>query len=294
MSFVTKLVIVATTALSLGSVACVVGETKYETIEYDPHLAVAGLRCSGTPVKPDLSTLKACKAGGGKGTGKGHCYSRLKAGIDEANGKEFADPTCGDGEICVGDNILEAEGGKLKTCTFTAAGAPQPGVCMENLSAQMATNFALLKKGDTECEETQACTPCINPITKEDTKLCGKIGVFDKECTEGAKGKQVELCCAGLGQCMPTSSVPGGAGEDLPKDSCSQKDEAHVCAPSALIDGKGEKCSLAGADGVCLPFCFADVVKGAQAGIRSSCNALSFCLPCAAAKAKGFDMPGCE
>lgn len=294
MSFVAKLVVLAVSAVSLGSVACSIGQTRYETIEYDPHLAVAGVTCTGTPIKADLSTLKACKGGGGKGTGKGHCYPRTKTGIDKANAVEFADPVCADGEVCVGDNMLEANGEKLKSCTFTATGKAQPGVCMENLSKQMAANWSILKAGDTDCDETQACTPCVNPMTGEDTKLCGPMGVFDHDCTEGEKGKQVELCCAGLGQCMPTSSVPDGAGDSLPTDSCGQKDEPKVCAPSALIDGKAEKCDVAGVDGVCLPFCFADVVKGAQAGLRSSCNALSFCLPCAAAKASGFNMPGCE
>lgn len=163
---------------------------------------------------------------------------------------------------------------------------------MANLSQSTAANFDILKKDDTDCDEDEVCSPCIHPIKKEDTGVCQKVGVHAQDCTEGEKGKQVELCCMGLGVCMPKDSTPEGAGESLPKDSCKESEQ--ICAPANLIDGKGEKCDVAGLDGVCLPTCFAEMVKGAQAGMRSSCNALSFCLPCAAAKLAGFDMPGCN
>ena len=293
MSLLHKLVVLVVTALSLGSVACVVGETRYETIEYDPHTAVAGLVCKSPIVKVDPSTLTKCKGGSDKSTGKGHCFPRLRAGVDEKNAEELKDPACKDDEICVADKILEAGGKELKKCTFKI-GTPQEGRCMANLAKQMGENWDLMKQGDTECDADEACSPCIHPITKEDTHLCQPIGVFADNCSEGGeKGKQVELCCAGLGLCMDKSAAPDGAGDSLPKDSC--KSNAQVCAPANLIDGKAEKCSaIGGADGVCLPICFADMVKGAQAGLRSSCNALSFCLPCAAAKLSGFDMPGCN
>lgn len=293
MSLLDKLVVLVVTSLSLGSVACVVGETRYETIEYDPHTAVAGLVCKSPMVKADLSTLKKCKGGSDKSTGKGHCYPRLRTGVDEKSAEQFKDSTCADDEICYPDKILEANGAELKKCTFKI-GTPQEGRCMANLAKQMADNWDLMKKDDTECDPDEACSPCINPIDKSDTKICQPVGVFESNCSEGgAKGQKVELCCAGLGLCMDKSAAPEGAGDSLPKDSC--KKDAQICAPANLIDSKAEKCSsIGGADGVCLPICFADMVKGAQAGLRSSCNALSFCLPCAAAKLSGFDMPGCE
>lgn len=293
MSFASKIVILVSAALSVGSVACVVGESRVEVIEYDPHLAVAGMVCKSPFVKVDVKSLKPCK---GSGTGKGHCYPKLKTGMDAETQKQFEDPTCKDDEVCVGDNILEAGGGELKECTFKGAGKAEKGRCMANLARDMAANFKYLKSTEVpgECDADEACSPCIHPIKKEDTKICGKVGVYESNCSEGGeKGKQVELCCAGLGICMPADSVPDGAADSLPKDSCKSKD-APVCAPASLIDGKAQACDIAGISGVCLPYCFAEMVKGAQAGIRSSCNALSFCLPCAAAKASGFDMPGCE
>lgn len=294
MSFLSKLVVVAVASLSLGSVACVIGEKRVEVIEYDPHLAVAGMICTSPFVNVDVKGLTACK---GSGTGKGHCYPKARTGMDANQAKQYADPTCKDDEVCVGDNILEAGGtDSLKRCTFRAAGKEEEGRCLANLAKDIAANFKYLKgtEEDGVCDEDEACSPCIDPRNKEDTKICGKVGVYEKDCAEGGeKGKQLELCCAGLGICMPPDSIPDGAADSLPKDSCQSKD-APVCTPAALIDGKAEKCDLAGVDGVCLPFCFADMVKGAQAGVRSSCNALSFCLPCAAAKLSGFNMPGCE
>jgi hypothetical protein len=293
MSFASKLIIVVSAALSVGSVACVVGETRTEVIEYNPHLAVAGMVCNSPYVKPDLKSLKACHAAG---TGKGHCYSKAKSGTNAENAKEVADPTCKDDEICIADKVLEAGGtDALKKCTFRAAGKDEEGRCMANLAQQMSANFKYMKSTEKDgvCDDDEACSPCIDPRNKESTGICGKVGVHEEDCTEGAKGKQLELCCAGLGICMPSDSVPGGAADSLPKDSCKSKD-APICTPANLIDGKGETCEIAGQDGVCLPTCFADMVKGAQSALRSSCNALSFCLPCAAAKAAGYDMPGCK
>lgn len=293
MSLLRNLVVLTITGLSLGSVACSIGQTRHEIIEYDPHLATAGKVCSSPFVKVDVKSLTACKAGGGKGTGKGHCYPKAKTGQDDATAAQFEDPACKPDEVCVGDNILEAGGGELKKCTFKATGKAEEGRCMANLARDMAANFSILKSTEEgPCDADEACSPCTDPRTKEDTHICKAVGVYEKECSDGDKGKQIDLCCAGLGICMPADSVPGGAADSLPRDAC-KKDDAPVCVPASLVDGKGQACEIAGAPGMCLPFCFADMVKGAQAGLRSSCNALSFCLPCSAAKLAGFDMPGC-
>jgi hypothetical protein len=283
MSIVSKLVVVLTAALSVGSVACVIGEARTEVVEYDPHKATQELVCDSDFVKADTSGLTAC---GGAGGGKGHCYDRTKTtlGADD----EFADPKCKDTEVCVPDKILAAAGKKLKTCTFKATGTPAPGACMSVISKQINGNIAALKSD--ECDDDEGCTPCINPIDKTDTHTCDEQGVHADACTGGALGKQTELCCHGNGLCIDGDAVPGGQQDSLDRQTC--KKDNQVCAPAALVDGTPHKCSALGISGVCLDFCFAEMLQGAKAIGRGDCGPTEICLPCLIGKGQG--VPGCE
>lgn len=284
-----SLVVLVLTSLSLGSVACVIGEEKHEVIYYDPHTTSSTLTC-GTDDFTKVSTdgLKAC----GKGRkGKGHCYDRMKVGSiggphDPKGSNDYETDECEDSEICVPDKILSANGTSLQKCDFGG----NPGVCMSGVAKRISENWGALKRG--ECDgEDEVCTPCKDPTANNaDTHTCGEMGVHAGNCQGGKGASGVSLCCHGLGLCTEKDGVPDGKADQLPKDSC--KKDSQVCAPAAMIDNKPERCELPGGfDGVCLPYCFADMFEGAKAAVRSSCNALSFCLPCAVGKSQG--MPGC-
>ncbi|MDB5215601.1 MAG: hypothetical protein JWO86_3528, partial [Myxococcaceae bacterium] len=106
-------------ACTMTVAACTVGETTYLTVE-QPSRAVSEVKtCSGAFAKPDVSTLKAC------GNNKGHCYDGAKTAISNL-------PACdGSSDSCIPDKVLEANGGKLKSCTFFVGG--KPGVCMSTM-----------------------------------------------------------------------------------------------------------------------------------------------------------------
>jgi hypothetical protein len=206
---------------------------------------------------------------------------------DPKGDNDYEDPACQESEICVPDKILEANGQKLQSCEFGG----NPGVCMSKIAKRINDNASALPKGGCDGDD-EVCTPCKDPTAgNADTHTCDAMGVHGDACVGGKGASGVSLCCNGLGLCTEKDGIPGGNADSLPKDSC--KKESQVCAPAALIDNKPEKCELPGGiDGVCLPFCFAEQLQGAKAGLRSSCNALSFCLPCAVGKSQG--MPGCE
>jgi hypothetical protein len=217
------------------------------------------------------------------GMGKGFCYDKTKVDLV---GDNYVDPACDKGEYCVPRKHFTLGGDKAKTCDFMG----KPGACASLVATEMAQSAAALQQGP--CDEDEKCSPCIDPRNGKPSGVCDEIGVHEQPCVGGKGSSCVTLCCAGLGVCLGAENVPGGAADSLPADSCKGD---KVCAPASLVDGKPQKCdAIGGLDGVCLPFCFAEMVKGVQAGLRSSCNALSFCLPCAAAKSQGMQMPGCE
>ena len=263
--------LIALAACALAAAACSVGETSYETVE-SPIRKVSTIKtCSGAFAKPDLSTLTAC------GDGHGHCYAGSKTLLPEL-------PSCtGSGDTCIPDKVLEANGGKLKACTFLNK---KPGACMSLLVKQIAEHEDQL--GKDVCDDDERCTPCISPIDGTNTKLCDAIGVYQDECKGGAGAKQAS-CCHGQGVCMSRDGVPEDSRDDMLQDTCGRE---KVCAPAAMVDGTPESCSVLGASGVCIDLCFAKMLGPAAGVMRAGCNATSVCLPCVIGKTRG--MPGCD
>jgi hypothetical protein len=149
-------------------IACSIGETNYESFETPARKVTAVKTCSGGFTKPDISSLTAC----GDGDAKGHCYEGAKTMVTGL-------PACtGSGDTCIPDKILEANGGKLKSCTFFIEN--KPGVCMSMLVDQIAAHKGQLTQD--VCDADERCTPCINPTDKTDTHVCDPIGVYVDKC----------------------------------------------------------------------------------------------------------------
>jgi hypothetical protein len=265
-----RLVVVA--GCALGVVACSVGETRYETV-VNPVRKVSTIKtCTGPFAKPDLGSLTPC------GDGHGHCYAGSKTLLPE-----LLACTGGSGDTCIPDKVLEANGAKLKACTFLNG---KPGACLSMMVKQIAEHKNDLQQD--VCEEDERCTPCINPLNGVDTKLCEGVGVYAEACKGGAGAKEA-TCCHGQGVCMTREGVPEDSREDMLQDTCKGD---NVCAPAAMVDGNPETCSVLGADGVCIDLCFAKMLGPAATVIRAGCGATSVCLPCVVGKSRG--MPGCD
>ncbi|MBX3230117.1 MAG: hypothetical protein KIT84_25210 [Labilithrix sp.] len=249
----------------------------------------AASTCSGAWAKPDLSKLTAC------GGGKGHCYPKNKTpGGERLVACEDAD------EVCVLDTILEAAGGKLKSCKVAILG-DVPGACTAlDVLPEAERKLAEPNLKQDACDAGEVCAPCKNPQENNaDTGLCGEVGVKEEECKGGGATNEApakpaepaEACCGGEGQCM---AVGGDIASKMVKDTCSGE---KMCAPKSSLDG-GKVCNaglLAGA-GVCMGHCFnATLAKASFLLKQDVCSETESCIPCNIAKQMaGGAVPGCQ
>lgn len=244
--------------------------------------------------KPDMSKLTACESG------KGHCYAKDKV----PNYGPLLIACAKAGEVCVPDEILEAGGGKLKTCKSYGG---IDGACVtSSLIPEIAKQGGSVLPKDV-CDADQQCLPCTDPITKKDTGFCKAIGVSDASCTGGAADPgtggsstapaAATPCCVTNGRaggvCIAATLVPEEQRDDTKRDVCGAQDK---CVPKSLAEGKPVKCSAGFlGSGVCLDKCFNSMMAAASSfGVLSQdrCLNTEVCIPCLFAKDKG--MPGCE
>ncbi len=261
--------------LSIG--ACKIGEVTRETVTIPIRAKQETMTCDSPFKKVDLSSLEEC---GDAARGKGHCYDPKKVPFST---KDLT--PCGD-EMCVPDNILEAGGGRLKSCAFFIGG--KPGACMSLLINDINNHKKELQP-DVCDEATERCAPCVNPIDGKDTHLCEDIGAHEADCKGGADEEETEPCCHGAGVCMQEDSAPEDQRDSMTRDVCPEK---KLCAPAAMVDGHPVKCSFLGAPGVCLDVCFNSMLGGMKAMARADCGPTEVCLPCAIGKGQG--VVGCD
>jgi hypothetical protein len=250
--------------------ACAIAEDRYESVVLPLQKVDPTVTCSTPFAKPDLASLKAC------GDGKGHCFPKNKSPIQTL-------PDCGGDEICVPDKLLEANGGKLKSCKFFLDG--RPGACMSTLVKDIGAHADQLLPD--VCDADERCAPCIDPRDGSDTKICQETGVHEGACTGGV-AKRAPSCCHGAGVCMNESGVPEDNRGDLSRDTCMA---GKLCAPAAMVSGDPVHCKVLGVPGVCLDVCFAKMLSPATPVVRGGCNPTEVCLPCIIGK--GQNMPGC-
>ena len=93
-------------------------------------------------------------------------------------------------------------------------------------------------------------------------------------------GPSYELCCGGLGSCVPESLAPEELRARLGRGECQ---EALLCAPKAFIEDSSavfDSCRTAGEqEGRCLPSCLPEVGENEQL-TRGSCGENRLCVPC--------------
>lgn len=262
-----------TAFVAITIAACSIGEANHITEVYPARKVSSVKVCDSGFQAVDLSTLEAC------GNGQGHCYPGDKV---MATGL----PACAkDGDVCVPDKMLSANGQKLKSCKFFTDG--REGVCGSLLIGELAQNASLIPPSD-ECDkDNERCTPCVDPRDGSDTHVCDPTGAHVEACVGGA-GKVEQTCCHNAGVCMLPTAAPEDQRDSLPHDSCGA---SKVCAPAALVDNNPTRCYVLGLPGVCLDICFAAILGPSKPVTNSDCRATEVCLPCVVGKGQG--MPGC-
>jgi hypothetical protein len=259
-------------------VACRMGETRYVEETYLLRKAPSGTTCTSPFKKVDLASLEEC----GDGKGKGHCYEAKKFALSDGL------IACSRaGEVCVPDEMLKADGGKLTSCHSIIG----EGACVQaGLIPELERRGRGILQRDS-CDEGFTCAPCKNPeANNAPTGFCEEIGAHEEACV-GGKGQELETCCHFAGVCLAPDGVPADKRSALDQDSCT---EGRLCVPAALSDGVPVKCSgPAGLPGVCLDVCFAGMLASAEIVLGGgNCRATEVCLPCAVGKSQG--LPGCD
>ncbi len=257
----------------------------------EEEAATSGAELDSCFAKVDLSKLTACGGGGG------HCYEKALSPLADA----LTDcPTAG--QVCVPDEVLSANGSKLKGCTSVIGSG---GCITSALVPQIEKNKASLKQDI--CAAGQLCVPCTDPTNgNAATPFCKPIGAYkskDKElnCNSGGglpkpPPPRAARCCtnkssgASNGTCLAETAIPEKNRSDTKRDSCSAGEK---CVPTAFVENKPVLCD-AGiiGKGVCLDKCFDDMLSLASVVLkRDVCTSSEVCIPCAFAP---DGTPGCK
>ena len=247
--------------------------------------------CQSAYVAVDVSKLTAC------GNGAGHCYDPAK--VDLGAGYA-ACPTAG--QVCVPDEVLTADGNKLKSCTSIIG----PGGCITAslIPAIQQMGGSALKQD--VCNAGQLCVPCVDPThNNAPTGMCSAIGAHQDACSGGGSAgadagpaaPPLDKCCKSKntsnGVCISSSAIPASQQDQAKQDTCKSGDK---CVPAAFVSGMPVKCDggLFGS-GVCMDQCFNDMMGTAKSiGILSGkgCGSTEVCVPCGLVSGQG--VPGCN
>lgn len=237
----------------------------------------------------DLAALDPCCE-----DGEAHC---VPTGTYPAELEAQAE-ACGETGVCMPDVIIEGGEGYAAPPCLSIGDAE--GVCVSICVPEVRANEGILPQST--CGATEKCVPCINPITNEDTGVCGQT----LTCGDGGGGEgegegepapeytcdnpPVEPvidpavfpgCCDGA-HCVPGALVPADQAEMLA--TCGDGD-AGRCVPDIFIETNGiftaPTCvSIASSEGRCLSACLPDVAAQAANLPQATCAATERCVPC--------------
>jgi hypothetical protein len=233
----------------------------------------------GPPVF-DPSTLIVC---GGPSSGA-HCLAASLISPPELKSRLTK---CPDGSFCVPDKLITTGGRFIpKTCTSTAGAE---GRCQSRVLPEVSSQPSLPVA---DCDETERCVPCYNPVDGSETGAC------KTSCDPGPQRPPVLFtdCCSGKGKCVPASSVPASFQSSLKSDGCIGGD---LCAPTENINPgfvppacTGWGIVLGNYSGVCLSNCV-DFGMNDFAIVQGSCDGDHRCAPCTDPNGNPTGAPGC-
>ncbi|MBX3275705.1 MAG: hypothetical protein KF729_35925 [Sandaracinaceae bacterium] len=188
---------------------------------------------------------------------------------EEQRGQLGADTCSAEGALCAPDSLIS--GATPPSCRSIASAE---GRCLPECLPDVAAQASLLPRDS--CAEAHLCVPCFDPTSGEATGSCSLNGDMPSE-----PPVRFDMCCGGIGLCVPTSVVPADQRDQLGPDTCTMADT--LCAPTDLTDPsyRPPTCaSIGGAEGRCIPDCLPAIAAQADRLPRSTCMERHLCAPC--------------
>jgi len=232
---------------------------------YDPLSAVSTGVCElngDSPVEPP-KTFDACCDGEGK------CIpaSMVPASQQSLLGQD----TCtGASDLCAPTVLLDP-GSVPDDCRSLN---DAEGRCLPTCLPDVEAMQDMLPQDS--CEATERCVPCYDPFTSDPTGVCSINGDAPTE-----PPKPLDLCCDGVGVCVPSTMVPTEQQSMLGQDTCV--DASALCLPTELLDATfiPDDCdSVGGGEGRCMAACLPAIQQNAAIFPQDSCEATHRCAPC--------------
>lgn len=249
---------------SLPQDSCVDGERCVPC--FDPFTGndtgVCSISCDTGPKEPPVLLSTCCD-------GIGTCIpSDL---IPSEQQSLLGQDTCADPSMLCAPNELLDPSAKLDPCRSVS---DLEGRCVPACLPDVQAMKDMIPQD--VCEDTHLCVPCYDPFSGAATGVCELNGDSPVEPPE-----TFDVCCDGVGVCVPSSLVPSGQQSLLGQDSC--EDPADLCAPTELLDPLAipDACrSVNDAEGRCLPACLPDVEAMKDMLPQDSCASTHLCVPC--------------
>lgn len=266
--------------------ACLIGKASTCTNGGSGNTGSTGTGSTGAGTCPhqgppvvDPATFPSCHQAGG-------AVCVPSALVPAAMASQLKACTEGQGGLCVPKKFVAAGGNFIpKTCA-SLAGAE--GRCLDLAIPQVDGQKDRLPKAD--CDESEKCVPCFDPITGAETGSC-KLS-----CDPGpdlTKPKATfKACCdvgqnpAGRGKCVPTEIIPDALESKLSNDddTCAA---GSLCVPNENLDDKYKPVTCTGSGtftgdytGVCVSDCVNFSFIERLGTSKGSCNNGFKCAPC--------------
>jgi len=235
-------------------------------------------------VDVDFDSLEACCD-----LAPAHCLSMDKI----PTGLQGELEACASGGACVPDSVLismQEEGSYTPKECASIGGAP--GGCVSVCVPRVGDLINILPQD--VCSSTERCTPCIDPLTQEETGVCSgtvecsaqaeETPVAAADCPDmGSLAAFSECCDTGPARCMPMDNVPSNL-----QTQVAVCDDGGACVPEEILSSMADKgeytptpcTSVGGADGRCVSTCVPQVAEFASILPQDNCADHQRCAPC--------------